>query len=160
MKIQALQDKSDISTLKTQMSTIKKEILETLYPVNSIYITMDGVNPKTRFGIGEWQLIEDKFLVGAGSKIPDVNMTGGSWSHKHGLSNAYIPLYIGSQFLYYRRKSNVTFTTNVTKDIGVAGQYYDENKDGRYFGVEISGDSDNTETMPPYLSVYIWKRIS
>lgn len=158
MKIQALQDKNDIATLKTQVSAIKKEILETLYPINSIYITMDGINPKTRFGFGTWSLIQDRFLVGAGSTVPDVNLTGGSWNHSHALNNCYVPMYIGSQNMYYRSKENANFNTTIKKDIGAVGSYVAETSTGMSRGIAIDGSTDTNNSLPPYISVYIWKR--
>lgn len=46
------------------------------YEVGDIFITVNNVNPSTRFG-GTWELIENRFLVGAGD-LYDINGTGGS----------------------------------------------------------------------------------
>lgn len=57
--------------------------LDLVYPVGSIYMSVNDVNPKNLFG-GEWEKIEGKFLLGSG-KSPEnnsiqytVNNTGGS----------------------------------------------------------------------------------
>ncbi len=160
MEIQSLKDRNDISTLKTQMKAIKQEIFGTIYPVGGIYISMDGENPKNKFGFGTWELVKDRFLVGAGDKIPDVDMTGGSWNHLHTLNNGYVPMYIGSTFLYYVDKTGFTYSTNIKKEFGVAGGYYSETKPDNGRAVQLAGTTDTTETVPPYLSVYIWRRVA
>ena len=51
-------------------------VLRYVYPVGSIYTSMDATNPKERFG-GEWEKIEGRFLLGAGGEHT-AGETGGS----------------------------------------------------------------------------------
>ncbi|KAI5508620.1 phage tail repeat-like family [Trichomonas vaginalis G3] len=59
---------------KTELQTLKTEILQTLYPIGSIYTSMNSTNPEVVLGFGTWQQIVDKFLYCANSS----KQTGGS----------------------------------------------------------------------------------
>lgn len=62
--------------LKRLFQKNRVSILNAVYPVGSIYITTMNVNPKL-YLLGEWQLIKDRFLLGAGG-LYNVNDTGGT----------------------------------------------------------------------------------
>ena len=61
----------------------KSSIVNTIYPVGSIYMSVNNTNPSTLFG-GTWVKIEGKFLLSSGkapednSKTYSVQSTGGS----------------------------------------------------------------------------------
>lgn len=50
--------------------------VQSLYPIGSIYISANNINPHDIFKFGEWERIEDCFLLGAG-KTYNLNDTGG-----------------------------------------------------------------------------------
>ena len=52
---------------------------ETIYPVGSIYMSVNNVNPSTVFG-GTWTQIKDKFLLACGDTYNN-GATGGSATH-------------------------------------------------------------------------------
>ena len=52
-----------------------------MYPVGSIYLSVNNVNPGTIFG-GTWEQIQDRFLLAAGSTY-EGGATGGTASHTH-----------------------------------------------------------------------------
>ncbi len=52
---------------------------ETIYPVGSIYMSVNNVNPSTVFG-GTWQQIKDKFLLACGDTYNN-GATGGAATH-------------------------------------------------------------------------------
>lgn len=66
-----------------------------IYPVGSIYMSTNSVNPSTLFG-GSWEQIKDKFLLASGTTFSN-GSTGGEINHKlttneipshaHGLNN-------------------------------------------------------------------------
>ena len=62
---------------------------DTIYPIGSIYISINNVNPGTLFG-GTWEQIEDKFLLSAGSTYT-AGDTGGSatMEHTHTLAHTH-----------------------------------------------------------------------
>ena len=51
-----------------------------IYPVGSIYMSVNNVNPSTMFG-GTWQQIKDRFLLACGDTYANAS-TGGEASHE------------------------------------------------------------------------------
>ena len=112
------------------------------FPVGSIYMSFSSTNPSTYFG-GTWELIKDRFLLGAGNSY-SVGSTGGEKNHQ--LTNDEMPTtgMIGVD----------TGSTSEQWTIGEiktypAGSY----KIGR---TNINRGAHNN--MPPYIAVYIWRR--
>ncbi|KAI5528764.1 organellar and viral DNA polymerase type B [Trichomonas vaginalis G3] len=101
------QDLYDKKADKTELQTLKTEILQTLYPTGSIYTSMNSTNPATVLGFGTWKQIVDKFLyctnnskqAGGSKKIKEANLpphthtgtTNFSGDHSHSLRDH--PLY-------------------------------------------------------------------
>ncbi|KAI5541632.1 phage tail repeat-like family, partial [Trichomonas vaginalis G3] len=68
------QDLYDKKADKTELQTLKTEILQTLYPIGSIYTSMNSTRPEVVLGLGTWTQIVDRFLYCANSS----KETGGS----------------------------------------------------------------------------------
>ena len=64
---------------KEQIGLGKTDIVDMIYPVGSIYMSVNNVSPSTLFG-GTWVQIQDKFLLASGSNHTNGN-TGGSDTH-------------------------------------------------------------------------------
>lgn len=90
---------NQVNTLSTQlnalisnMDNMKAEILLAAYPIGSIYYSMDGANPGTKFG-GTWNYIgAGKTIMGVDTNDTDFNAagkTGGSKSHTHDISHTH-----------------------------------------------------------------------
>lgn len=62
-------------------------LIDLIYPVGSIYISVNSTSPATFFG-GTWQAIENTFLVAAGSSYT-AGGTGGAASHTHTLNHTH-----------------------------------------------------------------------
>lgn len=128
-----------------------KNIFELIYPVGSIYISTVSTNPNTLFGVGTWTQIKDTFLLAAGSSY-SAGSTGGEVTHKLSVSEMpnhqhRIIAYSGSGNDY----SNI--------DASLSFEYYTSMKGwGGY--TESTGGSQAHNNMPPYLVVYMWKRVS
>ncbi|KAI5513237.1 keratin-associated protein family, partial [Trichomonas vaginalis G3] len=96
------QDLYDKKADKTELQTLKTEILQTLYPAGSIYTSMNSINPATVLGFGTWEQIVDKFLycansskqTGGSKKITEANLpphthtgtTNTTGSHSHSIT--------------------------------------------------------------------------
>ena len=116
-----------------------------IYPVGSIYMSVNSTSPQTLFG-GTWVQLKDRFLLGAGSTYSN-GSTGGSATHK--LTIDEMPAHtheIGSVYPF-TAGGNLPFLpyTNTTT------KYND-------WGTHTSGGDKAHNNMPPYLVVYMWKR--
>jgi hypothetical protein len=138
-------------------------VLDNVYPVGSIYMNVNSTNPGTLFG-GTWEQINGKFLLGMSSSYP-AGSSGGEAAHT--LVESELPAHAhnpANQSGYYG------FITNSNKafevgDMGVqsgSGRYYPyapvafDISRNSLTGTTGGGSSHNN--MPPYLSIYIWKR--
>lgn len=61
------------------LDALKLLMLDTIYPVGSIYMSVNNVSPSTLFG-GTWEAIQDRFLLAAGESYSG-GTTGGSAKH-------------------------------------------------------------------------------
>lgn len=138
-------------------------VLDNVYPIGSIYMNVNSTNPGTLFG-GTWEQIQGKFLLGMSSSYP-AGSQGGEASHtltteempSHGHNPANESGYYG-----FITNSQKAFTVG---DMGVqsgSGRYYPyasaafDISRNTLTGTTGGGKSHNN--MPPYLSIYIWKR--
>ena len=136
------------------------DILNLVYPVGAIYISVSNTNPSSIFG-GTWEQIKDKFLLSAGDTYTAGN-TGGEATHT--LTKAELPTING--------KINFHGASSSTPVSSVQGDFTTDVNNTKYKngGTETSGagsvgnvilniGSDSPHNnMPPYLVVYVWKR--
>ena len=59
----------------------KESLIDLIYPVGAIYMSVNSVSPSTLFG-GTWEQIQDTFLLACGTTYSG-GSTGGSNTHKH-----------------------------------------------------------------------------
>lgn len=127
-------------------------ILNLVYPVGSIYISVNLASPDTLFG-GTWERIKDKFLLSAGSTYT-AGSTGGEAEHT--LTIDEMP----------RHDHKVIYGEyDVTHNIGANGTYWNNvgivaNSTTGYVTADYKGGDQPHNNMPPYLTVYMWKRIA
>ena len=125
--------------------------IEIVYPVGSIYMSVSDINPNLLFGIGECEAIEDRFLLGAGNHT--AGETGGEETHT--LTIDELPSHSHQYKRHSLDRDDMDPTTG--KDAyGVSNKTLDE----RMGTTELSGGDQPHNNMPPYLAVYMWKRIS
>lgn len=153
--------------------TTVSEFLKAAMPVGHIYISLAETNPNVLFGFGTWERIEDHFLLAAG-KTYSAGSTGGAATHT--LTVDEMPSHYHTPYTYndagsesgYKRQ----FTTNLhTGSSSVARTQIATGTSGRY-AMTGTTSSDIAETaytsavgggkehnnMPPYTTVYVWKR--
>lgn len=136
------------------------DVINIMYPVGSIYMSVNSVDPSTLFG-GTWERIQDRFLLCAGDSY-GAGTTGGSAqatlpSHTHTLGSG------GYQWWGVKRGKGSTEGGGKIPD---SGKYYGAAvDDGAPDNYKWINDVDNTgvtdvsqANMPPYLAVYVWKR--
>ena len=136
-------------------------ILDNVYPVGSIYMSVNSTNPKNLFG-GTWEQIQGKFLFGMNSSYP-AGSTGGEITHKLTPNEMPVHNHDGLYYSYIATENSVTLNSGTVSyhvpwgSSDYAGDYGPgTGKAELVTGNTGSGAAHNN--MPPYLSVYIWKR--
>ena len=124
--------------------------IDIIYPVGSIYMSVNSTNPQSLFG-GTWEQLKDRFLLAAGTTYAG-GTTGGEAthtltvnempSHSHKVSSGYESSYDNPDRLFYGR---------------LAGGYNNDAYGYTQF-IENTGGGQPHNNMPPYLAVYVWKR--
>lgn len=127
-----------------------------IYPVGSIYMSVNSTNPSELFG-GTWELLKDKFLLGAGDTY-SAGSTGGAANVT--LNVNQIPSH-GHTGLFWAGSASYRTTLNDAINGGSGfGILHDfaQARSTNNFTVGNTGGSQSHNNMPPYLTVYIWKR--
>jgi hypothetical protein len=127
-----------------------------VYPVGSIYTSVNSLNPAMLFG-GTWERLKDRFLLGAGD-VYSLGKTGGSADavllhHSHNIqSKDGNPIFIkeGTDASGWLLKG--VNAERVSNGANSAYKMYSSTD-----GIEENGEGKN---MPPYLTVYMWKRVA
>lgn len=149
------------SNIKAYLKTLETA-LETkfagIYPVGSIYMSVNDVNPSTLFG-GTWERIQDKFLLSAGNTYT-AGDTGGAATVT--LTTNQIPSHSHNFGRYVPSSGAGFFGDDTDKQGGTAHMKVCANKNNfsNITGTQASGGGQAHNNMPPYLVVYVWKRIS
>lgn len=127
-----------------------------VYPVGSVYISFSSVSPATLFG-GVWASVGDKFLVGVGDNFAE-GAEGGESTHK--LTTAELPSHRhdGIYDEVINPQYKISGKPNTTVGYGITLQ----SRTGNSYSpivTALSGGSGSHNNLPPYCSVYMWKRV-
>lgn len=125
-----------------------------LYPVGSIYMSVNSTNPSNYFG-GTWEQIKDRFLLACGSTYSN-GSTGGEASHILTVDEMPAHNHTFSQRILAWDAYWPYGVTNASYDAGNI-QWQGYNKDASMMN---TGGGKAHNNMPPYLAVYIWKRVA
>lgn len=118
---------------------------DVIYPVGSIYMSMDSTSPAQLFG-GTWERIIDRFLLAGSSVSYPVGSTGGEATHT--LTVDEMPSH------------SHTYTLAQGSTSGGSGHADWSQGAHQEWSTQATGGSAAHNNMPPYLSVYMWKRIA
>lgn len=139
-----------------------------IYPVGSIYLSVNSLNPGTLFG-GTWTQITDKFLIGASSSYP-VNTSGGTTVHSHTTGNCTLNInQIPSHNHEIYRNVPYGIPYNDLNGVASGGNgIVKYNESYTPFSIGFTGGNQPhnhggtslASNIPPYLAVYIWQRIN
>ena len=150
--------------------SIYSNFLLAAHPVGSIYQTISPENPAVTFGGGTWERIENRFIMGASDTYP-AGSTGGSTAHEHEYKLAFM----------WRLGALVGYPTSAITTYNYKTQSWNDNNkkvnDGQYtlsndgfsstYGEKpggetysVTGNTASSSSIPPYYSVYIWRRVA
>lgn len=164
------------TTVSSSDTWSSSKIRDFIYPVGSIYLSVNNISPAAIFG-GTWEQIQDTFLLAAGTSF-----TAGSTGGKANYTAADMPAHT-----HTRGTMNITggFApwsegkgTNIKEPEGafesVASNQYGwgtssgRDQDNAWIDFDASkswtgetsqsGTNENATILPPYLAVYMWKR--
>ena len=149
------------------------DIMLAVYPVGSIYISVNSTSPATLFG-GAWEQIQGKFLLAAGSAADaygeTVSATAGETggykqtahvmyrppinSHQEQVGgNNWLAKMIESANAWLKsRGSSALILQSSVHNLG--GAIYAQGTTG----TEVGYFQYLSNNMPPYLAVYVWQR--
>lgn len=124
--------------------------VDMIYPVGAIYMSVNSTSPASFFG-GTWERIQDRFLLAAGSTY-SAGATGGAATHT--LTKDEMPA--------HNHTSNVIgFNLSSSTSSSASEAMRGTNKSNPFGGshtVSTVGGGKAHNNMPPYLTVYMWKR--
>lgn len=161
---------NDLSNFKTEtdtrFTTTKEELtslinttinntINSIYPIGSVYISLTETNPGTYLK-GTWeQFGQGRTLIGVGTGDDgtntqefEVNTTGGEYKHKLVIDE--IPSH---SHKYY---SPIVQEVSPSSNTSTYGNY---NKDYKIDSDSVGGDGYHNN-VPPYITVYFWKRVN
>ncbi len=119
-------------------------IVEAVYPVGSIYMSVNDISPANQFG-GTWEQIKDRFILAAGNSYI-AGTTGGEATHT--LTVAEMPSHTHSSKGYAGVNDSGAWTALIS------------NGQSTIMSVLATGGNQPHNNMPPYLVAYMWKRIA
>lgn len=151
-----------------------KKLIDYIYPVGSIYLSVNATSPATLFG-GTWTQLKDRFLVGTGTYANGA--TGGEATHK--LTVGEMPKHAHDTPFFNNMTNNGEMKSDfigvygkgqtasqALKDMGqtstmemwwVSQTNTVEGNEWSYL-TSSKGSTTAHNNLPPYLAVYMWKR--
>lgn len=166
--------------VKTRIATSKTETINAVYPIGSIYMSVNDTKPSTFFG-GTWERLEGRFLIGAGTNTKansngeygdlgrgDPNFaggeTGGQYYHQLTIDEMPEHHHDTNDYALVVNKNALQIICNMGGKPVINDEYTNivpniratKNEDGNATG--DTGRGQKHSNMPPYLAVYMWKR--
>ena len=153
------------------------DLFNIVYPVGSIYMSVNNTNPSLLFG-GTWEQIEDTFLIASGtnytsgttggsadSVVVSHNHTQNSHTHKARSERKFVVVGDGANWSYSGKikigtGSNTTayYYVHSTSDTGGIIEHTETAEASPT--INSTGEDGTGKNMPPYLAVNVWKRIA
>jgi hypothetical protein len=148
-----LKAKFDESGIKIQnfINEMIANLHNAIWPVGSVYISVDDNNPEELFG-GTWAQIKDRFILAAGDTYK-AGDTGGEESVT--LSKEELPSHKHNGV--YFSGHELTYGNQLNPGVGSSAAVLVD--DGPSFFTGETGENKPHNNMPPYLAVYVWQRI-
>ena len=145
--------------------TKKINIVDLVYPVGAIYISVNSTNPSTLFG-GTWEQIQGRYLMGAGKTSQNTNTYHGTlpaealtWDWQAGDTlGEYDHILSTNEMPSHSHSSKINLLGGFT---GASANLSDAGGSWSYGSTDFlydTGGGQAHNNMPPSLVVYMWKR--
>lgn len=180
MSYQSKHTGTTIDNAITDIQSLQSIILNTVYPVGSLYTSFNSTSPANIVG-GTWEQIQNCFLMAAGSSYA-IGTSGGSATHTH-TSAAHTHTTAGHTLTVNEMPSHTHATYGQVpriNDSSVSGDTYGHTSqqswwfrsvagEVKYAGGGASHSHGNTgsttpgatgasSSLPPYKTIYMWQR--
>lgn len=149
---------NQLGGLRNTVNTLTEKfasIIDIVYPVGSIYMSVNAADPSKLFSGTSWEKLEGRFLLGSSSTYKP-GSTGGEATHT--LTANEMP-----EHAHYMASGNGGSDDTWTPDAGlylVDSVTQAKNTFWAQLGMNNAGGSAAHNNMPPYLVVNMWKRIN
>lgn len=178
-------DGSNDVTIDTTIDS--SEFLKKAYPVDSVYITFNNRNPSTIFGFGTWVSISGKFLIGydatqkSNPRLDSVGQTGGGFRHSHQIldidtsmngshqhtvgTDGWGSTQVDGGFPEPSTIGRLATGSGKIEDrerlesLSHASNSVSTSSSGLH-SHSVSGNTQQVTSLPPYIVVYMWRRIT
>ena len=135
--------------IKSDIGVDTQTIIDTIYPMGSIYITLNQTSPSKLFPGTYWKQIKNRFLLSASSTY-SASSVGGEATHT--LTKNEMPNHQHS--IWFPNGGGEQSAEIGYPEVGSRNTYYAEASKTSGTG---GGAAHNN--MPPYLVVYMWERV-
>lgn len=140
-------------------------IADLIYPVGSIYMSVNNTNPSALFG-GEWVQIKDTFLLACGDTYSSDGANVSTAQHgeaTHTLTVNEMPSHTHIQNAHshnmgYRDKYAISGSARGVLQNGASASEGNASTSSVTATNQNTGGGQAHNNMPPYMSVYVWKR--
>ena len=144
----------------------KTMMINLVYPIGSVYTSFHSTSPQELFGVGTWEQITDRFLycsdssgeTGGSKKITVANLP----SHNHTFTGTKATGTFGTMHgivgeSWYSGPFSRSNSSNAGYDSGSDNDHYKITWTYTPTG-SISSTGSGSDYMPPYITVYAWRR--
>lgn len=154
---------------------IKVAILQSVFPVGSIYTSTSGANPAALFGFGSWEQIQGRMILGVSGSHP-VGQTGGEEAHTLSLSETPSHAHTRGSMNITGRLAGYNGGLRAMGGAFTQGEYEGADSAGNRFNIPMyvnfnaanawTGETSSVggnaahNNMPPFYAAYIWRRIA
>ena len=123
------------------------------FPVGALYLSVQSTDPSESLGYGEWErFAKGRMLIGVDEDDGDFSSaydTGGT---------KQVQLSVSEMPSHRHRIEDISFTSGrASGSLDTSRIDYDA---GDYKDTDFRGGDESHENMPPYMAVYIWRRVS
>ena len=145
--------------------------IDIVYPIGSIYETLDeSFNPNTSFG-GNWERIQGRFLLGAGTPDDNTHSNFGNNLTYNGTDKYDEPVgNMGGSSLHTLTVNEMPSHNHTLANNVVDGSAMDGSSNrfvlcigggvnlSGYHMINLQGGGASHNNLPPYFVIHIWKR--
>lgn len=158
-RLKKIEQKLDSSPEEPDAPSTPSFTLADVYPVGSVYMSVNSVSPDNLFG-GTWERLKDTFLLAAGDTY-EAGSNGGEAERKITIdelpSHSHIER-VPVQGVGYKHWTGATAIEESETVYRIPAGNLGSLSASAVLSTESTGNSKAHNNMPPYIAVYMWKR--